>query len=107
MKIDLKQMKASELKALAKDIEENLVRAEKEALSKALKEVHDVAKSHGLTLEDVIAHFSGSKKKAKTKAVAKYRNPENPTQTWSGRGRKPNWVNEALQNGKSIDDLEI
>ncbi|MEX0278578.1 MAG: H-NS family nucleoid-associated regulatory protein [Ruegeria sp.] len=107
MKIDLKSMKASELKALAKDIEENIVRAEKEALSTALKEIHKVAKSHGVTLEEVIAHFSGSKKKTKTKAAAKYQNPEDPTQTWTGRGRKPKWVNDALKAGKTIDDMEI
>ncbi|MFA3921097.1 H-NS histone family protein [Ruegeria hyattellae] len=105
MKIDLKKMSAADLKALAKDIEETLVHAEKEALSKALKEIHKVAKSYGVTLEEVIAHFSGPKKKAK--AAAKYRNPEDPKQTWTGRGRKPNWVNDAIKAGKSIDDLEI
>ncbi|MFA3918833.1 H-NS histone family protein [Ruegeria hyattellae] len=107
MKIDLKKLNAADLKALAKDVEENLVRVEKEALSKALSEVHKVAKSHGVTLEEIIAHFSASKKKAKTKAAAKYRNPNDPTQTWTGRGRKPNWVNDAIKAGKSIDDLEI
>ncbi|MFA3919332.1 H-NS histone family protein [Ruegeria hyattellae] len=107
MKIDLKKMNAADLKALAKDIEETLVHAEKEALSKALKEIHKVAKSHGVTLEEIIAHFSGPKKKAKAKVAAKYRNPDDPKQTWSGRGRKPNWVNDAIKAGKSIDELEI
>ena len=42
-----------------------------------------------------------------TKGAAKYANPANPEQTWTGRGRKPNWVIEALDNGKSIEDLAI
>ncbi|MFC3118150.1 H-NS family nucleoid-associated regulatory protein [Jhaorihella thermophila] len=36
----------------------------------------------------------------------KYRNPDNPAQTWSGRGRKPAWVHEALARGLDITDLE-
>jgi DNA-binding protein H-NS len=30
--------------------------------------------------------------KAKSKGVAKFRNPKDPTQTWTGRGRRPNWM---------------
>src|SRR3954452_21069972 len=37
----------------------------------------------------------------------KYHNPDNPEQTWAGRGRKPKWVEEKLENGSSLDDLLI
>ena len=38
----------------------------------------------------------------------KYRNPENPMQVWSGRGKKPNWVIQHLANSdNSMDDLLI
>jgi DNA-binding protein H-NS len=41
-------------------------------------------------------------------AVApKYRNPGSPSETWSGRGRKPKWVEEQLAAGKSLDALLI
>ena len=36
-----------------------------------------------------------------------YRNPENPAETWSGRGRPPAWVREALEAGLDLDVLEI
>jgi len=38
---------------------------------------------------------------------AKYRNPDNPSETWAGRGRKPKWVDERLASGSSLDDLLI
>jgi DNA-binding protein H-NS len=39
---------------------------------------------------------------------AKYRNPENPLQVWSGRGKKPNWVIQYLENPANyITDLMI
>ena len=38
----------------------------------------------------------------------KYRNPENPLQVWSGRGKRPNWVIQHLDNpDNSMDDLLI
>ena len=42
------------------------------------------------------------------KAVApKYANPADTSQTWTGRGRKPQWVQAALDAGKSLEDLAI
>jgi DNA-binding protein H-NS len=41
------------------------------------------------------------------KGEPKYRNPEDPSITWSGRGRHPRWVSELLAAGKAIDDFQI
>ena len=38
---------------------------------------------------------------------AKYRHPENPHLTWSGRGRRPRGVREAVVAGRSLSDFEI
>jgi DNA-binding protein H-NS len=41
-------------------------------------------------------------------AVApKYRNPENPSETWAGRGLKPRWLAAALKSGKMLEDFSI
>jgi DNA-binding protein H-NS len=45
--------------------------------------------------------------KSGSKGMPKYANPANPDQTWTGRGRQPGWVKEALGKGKSLDDLAI
>jgi DNA-binding protein H-NS len=37
----------------------------------------------------------------------KYCNPENPSETWSGRGKQPRWVRAQLASGKKLDDLFI
>jgi DNA-binding protein H-NS len=36
-----------------------------------------------------------------------YRNPRNSAETWTGRGRQPKWVREALAAGACLDDLLI
>jgi DNA-binding protein H-NS len=37
----------------------------------------------------------------------KYRNPENPRETWAGRGLKPRWLSATVRAGKKIDDFRI
>jgi DNA-binding protein H-NS len=41
------------------------------------------------------------------KVRPKYRNPERPSETWSGRGKQPRWVGAQLQSGKKVDELLI
>ena len=41
-------------------------------------------------------------------AVApKYRNPDNPSETWAGRGLKPRWLSAAIKEGKKLEDFAI
>ena len=37
----------------------------------------------------------------------KYRNPDQPSETWTGRGRQPRWLVAQLRSGKQIDDFKI
>jgi DNA-binding protein H-NS len=39
--------------------------------------------------------------------LPKFQNPDHPSEQWSGRGRKPKWVEEILASGKKLDDLLI
>ncbi len=42
---------------------------------------------------------------AKSAKLAKYVNPDNPQETWSGLGRKPNWLTAKLKAGAQQDDF--
>ena len=37
----------------------------------------------------------------------KYRNPDQPSETWAGRGKQPRWLVAKLRSGKRIDDFRI
>jgi DNA-binding protein H-NS len=39
--------------------------------------------------------------------AAKYRNPENSSETWAGRGLKPRWLTAALKGGGKVEDFAI
>jgi DNA-binding protein H-NS len=43
----------------------------------------------------------------RSEIAPKYRNPENPSETWTGRGREPKWLQHQIASGKSKDDFLI
>lgn len=102
MKVDLYKMSAEELKELRADIDKALETIEVRRKAEALKAAEQAAKAYGFSLSDLKdAGTKGSKN------PPKYANPEDPSQTWTGRGRKPKWVNDALKAGKKLEDLAI
>jgi DNA-binding protein H-NS len=57
-----------------------------------------------------LSRFQGAARSKSTfgRTVApKYRNPENPSETWAGRGLKPRWLSAAIRAGRNIDDFRI
>lgn len=41
------------------------------------------------------------------KVLPNYRNPENPSETWSGRGNRPRWLAAQIAAGKKLTDFLI
>ncbi len=41
------------------------------------------------------------------KLKPKYRNPENRTETWAGRGLQPRWLRDQLKRGKKLTAFQI
>lgn len=106
MSLDLTEMSRKDLLQLQKDVEKALKDAEQRERSEALKAAEKAAAEYGFSLDEVLSAPAKAATR-KTKATAKYRNPENHEETWTGRGRKPHWVHAALSNGVDISDLEI
>lgn len=76
----------------------------------ALKEkMAEMAKTHGFSVGELFGGVRGAKGagKGKSLGVAKYANPENKSDTWTGRGRKPNWLLERLKKGAKLNDFAI
>lgn len=41
------------------------------------------------------------------RVLPKYRNPKEPSETWSGRGKHPRWLAAALDAGHTIEEFLI
>jgi DNA-binding protein H-NS len=70
----------------------------------ALIEISEVAKKHGFLIEEL---FSASVPKKRAAPIPKYRNPEDPSVTWGGKGRHPSWIKEAMEAGTDIETFRI
>lgn len=107
-KTDLSKMSLAELKALKKNVEKEIKDFRNRARTAAMKDLEAAAKKHGLSVDEIVGKKGKGRGKAKkTTAPAKYKNPADPNQKWSGRGRQPAWFKEALAKGKSMKSLEI
>ena len=104
MAIDLNNMNLKELKDLQSQVAKAVANFEDRRRKEALAEIEEVARAKGFTLSELTGS-AGPKKRAP--ATAKYANPADSSDTWSGRGRKPRWVVAALNAGKSLADLAI
>lgn len=108
MSIDLSTLSNAQLNDLVQQVEQRRKALRSETIEKARKEVMRLLAAEGLSFEEVFGGGRGrGSRSAGSKVKAKYRNPANPSQQWSGRGLKPRWFAEALKAGKSEQDLLI
>ena len=84
-----------DLKKIKKQVDQAINTHKSRAIANARKELEKTAKSLGFSLSEIVAIAP-----VKSKVAAKYANPEDPSQTWTGRGRKPRWVEALIQKRK-------
>jgi DNA-binding protein H-NS len=95
---DLNSLSDTELQAFI----ENAEKALKERQSSKRKEL---AASIGATVD---IHEGDKKSERRTgKVAARYRNPADASQTWTGRGLAPKWMQELLSAGRDKAEFEI
>lgn len=102
--IDLNALSLSDLKQLQKDVAKTISGYEARRKAEALAVLEEKAREMGFSLAELGGATVGRKP---TPAAPKYRHPDNPTITWTGRGRKPKWIAEHIAAGKDIADFEI
>lgn len=104
MAIELENMSLKELKSLHAQVGRLIENYEDRRKQEALRELEDKARALGFSLDEILGAKVARKR---APAKAKYANPANRSETWTGRGRKPRWVEAALKAGKSLGDLAI
>ena len=112
MAVNLKPMTLKQLERLAKDVEKEIMNRSSKQRDTAMKAAAKAAKQHGFDLAELLddAPAKAGRKKSKAKKAplpAKYKDPKDASQTWSGRGRQPEWYKAAIASGKSPKSLEI
>lgn len=102
--MDLSNLPVADLRNLQESIRQELKKREQQEVDKARAQILAIAQSVGVPLKDLMA----AGVRAKTGPVAvQYRNPDDATQQWTGRGRQPKWIKELVGSGKSLDSVRV
>jgi DNA-binding protein H-NS len=102
--IDLSSMSLEELKKLQKNVNKAVDGYQDRQRKEALAAAEAAARKMGFTLAELT---EGPSNKTKVVSPPKYRHPENTEQTWTGRGRQPEWMKDAIESGRSKDEFLI
>ena len=106
-KIDLETMSVDHLWSLHEQISKILsarITSEKRELEKRLAVLN-----RGIEGADVSQSYNanGKARRKYPRVFPKYRNPQTPSETWSGRGKQPRWLAAAIKTGRKIEDFKI
>jgi DNA-binding protein H-NS len=99
-KMTLKQIQDLEARIAAAK-----AKAAEDAKAEVKAKIDALLANSGFTIGDLYS-LSG-RGKGRSKSAAKYRNPDDPSQTWTGRGRKPNWLVARLKKGQKMESFAI
>nr|NMF96165.1 H-NS histone family protein [Aromatoleum toluolicum] len=114
MTMNLRSYSLPQLKQLRTRIEKEIAKQASAGKVSVLKRLRKLAHEHGLSLEEVLG---GAAPVKATKAIptsvatpkaplpVKYRHPSKQDLAWSGRGRKPQWVEMWLTQGGALEAL--
>lgn len=104
MAIDIKTLNHNQLNELISRAKNRQDEMHKEKEGKVRDKVLALLKAEGFTMEEL---FGVGGKKTRRKVKPKYRNPADASMTWTGRGKRPRWFNDAITAGKKEKDLLI
>ncbi len=105
--MDLSTLSVAQLRDLQQQIPAEIKRREAQEKINILNEVRAFAKARGYAIEDLLGKESRVKATAGNKVKVKYRHPQNPELEWTGRGRKPKWVEAWVAGGASLENLLV
>ena len=103
MALKLDGMSPKELETLIRDAQARMAAAQAEQIASVRSKIDGLLQSAGLELADVYPGRGGKPGKRAGAGVAKYRNPANPAQTWTGHGKKPAWFLAALKKAGTTE----
>ena len=107
---DLSEEQLNQLISRAGDELENIKKRKFEEVKTQIKELSE---SVGMTPEEMVMEMQRGRRTGRAGSAAKapktiaYQNPDNPNETWGGRGKRPNWILEKLEQGIQLQDLRV
>ncbi|WP_227431163.1 H-NS family nucleoid-associated regulatory protein [Psychrobacter sp. I-STPA6b] len=100
---DLAKLDVDELLALSENAKQLIVEKQHQRLFDAYRQFEQIAEQCDASIDEILE----AGEQLERERNIKYRNPNNADETWIGRGRKPTWLVEALEQGKKLEDFAV
>ena len=108
MAVKLDGLSPKELQSLIAQAQSKMESARAEHIQSVKAKIDALLKAEGLQISEIYAGRGGKRGKRAGAGIPKYRNPADPSQTWTGHGKKPTWFQLALKkSGVTADSLLI
>ncbi|MBM4200201.1 MAG: H-NS histone family protein [Gammaproteobacteria bacterium] len=103
---DFSKLSEQELTTLIADASKALEQKRQLARRDVLAQIKSLAGSIGVDVQ-IMEQPSEANTRKGSKVAVKFRDPSNPNNAWSGRGVKPRWLQEYVDQGRSVDDFRV
>lgn len=105
---DLGNLTYDQLHKLSEQVAEAKKNRKSEEAKAVKTKIEDLLKRSGFTISALYGLARGSTRSARKSATVQYRNPNDRSQVWTGRGRRPFWLVEALKKkGATLKDFQV
>ena len=95
---NIENMSYAELAAMQTRIERAKIEKQSSERTELRQKLTDLAQKAGFDIRDL---FGRGVKGTRGKVAGKYRDPNNASNTWTGRGRMPRWMTAVTKGGKA------
>lgn len=102
----LKKLTIKDLKTLIAKAQSTIEAKQQEAVEDLREKYRAMAEDAGIEF-DLVLGKSNKGKSARAKPAIKYRDPNNPENTWTGMGRMATWLMELKKKGEDIEKYRI
>lgn len=118
----LARQKRAELRRLGRELarleamKNKRLKVSSQEVKELAKQIQTLASEHLMETNELLSLIKeaiekygkkGSRRGSRGPVPPKYRNPNNPMETWTGRGRQPKWAVEMLSQGYTLEQLKI
>ena len=99
---EIQNKSQEELLALIAEAQTHLVALKRTKYKEVIAQIKELSASIGVTID-----IREASKATSAKIPAKFRNPDNYSQTWTGRGLAPKWLKALIASGRDKNEFLI
>ena len=105
---DLSNLSSQELADVIARAQKALIEKQRSERKDVIAKIQEMASSIGVTvtIQQGTAELKANPRKG-SKVAIKYRNPNDPSQTWTGRGVTPRWLKALVESGRNVAEFQV